>query len=390
MLNNAAGRAPTVVIVGGGVIIAGKEIMMLNLARGLRSAGYRPVFVTSVWGGKDAFVSRLKAENFEYFRVRSGFISKTLSWKPILWTIIQLAYWPSLLIGYWRAIKTAAPIAVIHTNWHHALLLLPLLDRRRDIYWSHEIIGGARHFHWIFNAIAKRVARIVCVSRAVSRAMERVGVPTTKLTVVHNGVSFAETVPPPRTELPLRLGIVGQIGPWKGHDDALAALAQLPRESAVLKIFGSGQHDYVTALKRKAEALGISDRIEWCGFVSNPEDIFAGVDICLMPSRVEESFGMAAIEANSFGRPVICTPLGGLSEIVFNKITGFHVPERNPDSLASSIKEFVQHPKSVMSMGSAARERAESEFSARRFMEDFIAVIAAIAGHASGNAGALC
>ncbi len=370
------GRAQTIVIVGGGPIIAGKEIMMLNLARGLREAGYHAVFVTSIWGDKDGFVSRLQAEKFEYTRVRSGFISKTLSWKPMLWTAIQLAYWPAFVIGYLRAIKKATPVVVIHTNWHHALLLLPFLDRRRDIYWSHEIIGNARHYRWIFTAVAERVARVICVSRAVLLALERAGVPAEKLTVVYNGVSFAETVPPPRSELPLRLGIVGQIGPWKGHDDVIAALAQLAHGSAVLKIFGSGQDDYVTALKHKAAALGISDRIQWCGFVSDPKDIYANLDVCLMPSRIDESFGMTALEASSFGRPVICTPAGGLAEIVVDRTTGFHVSAEDPSSLARSLKAFVADPKSVVSMGLVARKRATEKFSARLSVERFIAEIA--------------
>lgn len=352
---------------------------MFNLARALRGAGYRPVFATSMWGGKDEFVYRLDAENFEYFRVRSGFISKTLRWKPMLWTAIQLAYWPSFVIGYLRAIKASAPIAVIHTNWHHALLLLPFLDRHRDFYWSHEIIGDLRHYRWIFRAIAKRVARMICVSQAVARSMERAGVPAKTISVIHNAISFDHAVAPPRTELPLRLGIVGQIAPWKGHDDVLAAVAQLPPGWAVLKIFGSGQDDYVTELKQKAHVLGIADHIEWCGFVSDRAAIYEGIDVCLMPSHIEESFGMAALEAASFGRPVICSSTGGLSEIVFHQVTGLHVPAHRPDLLASAVKEFVAQPKSLISMGRAAKTRIENEFSLARFTQSFLDVISGAA-----------
>lgn len=348
---------------------------MFNLARALRGAGYRPVFATSIWGGKDEFVSRLDVENFEYFRVRSGFISKTLRWKPMLWTAIQLAYWPSFVIGYLRAIKASAPIAVIHTNWHHALLLLPFLDRHRDFYWSHEIIGDSRHYRWIFRAIAKRVARMICVSQAVARSMERAGVPAKTISVIHNAISFDHAVAPPRTELPLRLGIVGQIAPWKGHDDVLAAVAQLPPGWAVLKIFGSGQDDYVTELKQKARVLGISDRVEWCGFVSDRAAIYEGIDVCLIMSKFADPFPTVALEAGLAARPIICTSLGGLSEIVLHQVTGLYVPAHRSDLLANAVKQFVAEPKSVASIGRAAKARIENEFSSTRFTQRFLEMI---------------
>jgi glycosyltransferase involved in cell wall biosynthesis len=375
MPTDAPTQGRTIVILGGGTIVSGKEIMMINLARGLRGAGYRPVFVTSMWGGKDEFVSRLDAENFKYFRVRSGFISKTLRWKPMLWTAIQLLYWPVFVMGYLRAIKVSAPIAIIHTNWHHALLLLPFLDRHRDFYWSHEIIGDARHYRWIFQAIAKRVARVACVSQAVARSMERAGVPAERISVVYNGISFDCAVAPPRTDLPLRLGIVGQIGPWKGHDDALAALAQLPSGSAVLKIFGSGQDDYAAELKHRAHVLGISDRVEWCGFVSGRASIYEGIDVCLIVSRFADPLPTVALEAGLAARPTICTNLGGLSEIVLHQVTGLHVPAHRPDLLANAVKEFVAQPKSLITMGCAAKIRVQNEFSSTRFTQRFIEVI---------------
>jgi glycosyltransferase involved in cell wall biosynthesis len=365
-------RSQAVILVGGGNIISGKEIVMLHLARGLRRAGYRPVFITSVWGGKNEFVSRLKADDLEYYRVRLGFISKTLSWKPIVWTATQLIYWPALVIGYLNAVKASAPRAIVHTNWHHALLLMPVLDRRRDLYWSHEVVSARRHYGWIFRAIARRVSHVVCVSHAVRRSMEQIGVPACKLLVVHNGTPFDGTFQPPRRELPLRLGIVGQVGSWKGHGDALDALAQLPRGKAILKIFGTGRSDYIETLKEKATTLGISDLLEWHGFVADPAGIYNEIDVCIMPSRIDESFGMAALEASRFGRPVICSSRGGLNEIVEDKKTGFVVDAESPQKLADAIESFSQNPNLIATMGTAARDRAEREFSYARFVQIFI------------------
>src|SRR5450755_3052266 len=117
---------PTVLIVCGAGIVSGKEIVSLHLARGLRDAGWTSRFLTSEWGDGE-FVRRLEHDGFRYQCLRLGFISASLCVEPMLMTLDQLRYWPSLAFGYVRAVKKCGPRAVIHTNWHHALLLLPFL-----------------------------------------------------------------------------------------------------------------------------------------------------------------------------------------------------------------------------------------------------------------------
>ena len=367
----------TVVLVGGGTIIAGKEIMLLALGRGLREAGFNVEFITTLWGGEGEFAARLKAAGFKFARIRLGFISISLGWTPIIWTLDQLRYWPSLVVGYLRAIKAAAPAAVVHTNWHHALLLMPFLNPRRDIYWNHEIVPNRPRYRRVFRAIADRVAFMVCVSHTVARSLEIFGIDPAKIVVIHNCLPLE---PPPSalgSTKPLRLGIVGQIGEWKGHGDALEALATLPggAANAILKIFGRSDSEYAAALKDKAASLGVAGQVEWMGFVADQREIFSQIDVCLMPSRVEESFGLAALEAGINGRPVICTALGGLPEIVKDGETGCLIEAGRPDQLAAAIAKFVRRPELVIGMGAAARRRVDRDFSFAGFVEKFGLVV---------------
>lgn len=367
----------TVMLVGGGSIIAGREIMMLHLARALRRAGWRVVFITTLWSGKGEFIAQLDAERFGYYRVRLGFISKTLGWKPIIWTLDQLRYWPALALGYLRAVTRTAPRTVIHTNWHHALLLMPLLNNRRDLYWSHEVVLDKRHYRVIFKAIAKRVSRVVCVSNAVAHSIERLGVPPSKLIVIHNAVDLDAEISSPRAQLPLRLGIVGQIAPWKGHDDVIEAMAILMRRGIeiVLQVFGKGDEGYIRALQSRAVDLQLADKVHWHGFAKDHATIFQNVDVCLAPSRVEESFGMSVLEAAYFRRPAICSRRGGQAEIVEHGVTGVLVEPEQPTQLADAVEMFAKNPDWIVSMGAAARRRVEKEFSDTRFVERFVNVI---------------
>lgn len=356
-------------------LVAGKEIVSLALARGLREKGFDPEIVTSSWGSEE-FSNRLAEEGFKYHRLRLGFISMSLRWNLLEMTLTQLLYWPVLLYQYCRLVYRLAPDVIIHTNWHHALLLLPLLNTGRDIYWSHELASRSRSVSRVLRAIAKRVGFVVCVSRAAAESLQAVGVPNSKIAVIHNGVSSTAALPIGSTGAALRLGIVGQIGPWKGHDDLLEALGILSRGGTPfeLRVFGTGAANYIEKLKLRASVLGIADKIEWYGFVRSQAEIFALIDVCVLPSRFPDPLPTSAIEAGAFGRPVICSGVGGLPEIVKHGKTGIIVEPSRPDQLADAILPFVRNPNLISEMGQAARSGAQEEFSNERFVRQFVDV----------------
>jgi glycosyltransferase involved in cell wall biosynthesis len=234
----------------------------------------------------------------------------------------------------------------------------------------------------MLRAIAKRVGRVVCVSQAVARSVLALGVPKSHVVVIHNGLPAQDSISAPGDHPPLRLGIVGQIGPWKGHEDLLEALALLSRDGirVTLRIFGAGAPDYLKSARQKVSDLNLGDAVEWRGFVSELSTIYEDMDVCIVPSRVEESLPTGALEAGAFGRPVICSSRGGLPEIVKNGVTGFVIDPQRPDLLAQAIKIFVQETELVKTMGLSAQKRIRSEFSLARFVGQFIQVIEELKG----------
>jgi glycosyltransferase involved in cell wall biosynthesis len=370
---NDAGRRIQIMCAAG--LVSGKEIVTLTLAKGLRERGWDVQFITSSWCAPE-FIRRLEAEKFVYRQLRIGFISASLRIDPLLMTLDQLRYWPQLASRYRKLIARTSPAVVLYTNWHHALLLLSFLRPERDVYWAHEYgpVGGRQA--WAFRKICSRVGRVVCVSKAVVEKIEVAGVPAGNLTVVHNGVDTSADAPPLSPGKPLRLGIIGQVAPWKGHEDVLAAVALLSRKGVdvVLNIFGKGNEDYVRLLGSKASELRISDRVHWRGFVNEHGKIFSEIDVCLSPSRIDEAFGMSVLEAASFGRPVICSSHGGLAEIVQHGVTGLLVEPGQPSRLAVAIETLVRNPDLLRDMGKAARRRAQTEFSIAHLVDGFIDV----------------
>ncbi len=359
-------------IVCGAGYVSGKEIVSFTLGEGLRQRGHDVRFMTSRWSNGD-FPRRLSAGHFPNKILPLGFISMKLNPYAVKGTLHQLVLWPALVSGFISLAGAMDQHTVIHTNWHHALLLLPFLDRNRDIFWVHEVVPKSTRYARVFGAIARRSGCIVCVSEAVARSLEAIDVPPDRLVVVHNGVKLPAEVAPRGTQDVLRFGIVGQIGEWKGHDDAFDALRILAGrgERIALKIFGAGNDAYVALLRRKAMQLGVGPMVDWCGYFSNRDEMFSELDVVLAPSRWVEPFGMSALEAAAFGRPVICSSQGGLPEIVEHGRTGFVVKSCQPELLAQAMSRFIENRELVSEMGDRGRRRAAELFSLESFAEKF-------------------
>lgn len=113
---------------------------------------------------------------------------------------------------------------------------------------------------------------------------------------------------------------MGRIAPKKRLDLALEAFSDLPYEileKSKLIICGSGDEDYVSAIKVKAQELSITNQVEFRGWVAADEksDVLNNSDCFLLTSE-DENFAIAAAEALASGIPCILSNKVALSSLV--------------------------------------------------------------------------
>ena len=104
-------------------------------------------------------------------------------------------------------------------------------------------------------------------------------------------------------------------------------------------------------------------------FTNDPSSYFIDCDLVLVPSTSPESFGRVAIEAFSYGRPVIAANHGGLSEIVIHNETGYLFEPNNSESLAESIQKYIEKDiteRQAISLN--ARKRYENLFNEDQYI----------------------
>lgn len=370
-------KAPTLIVCAAGYV-SGKEVMALELGDGLARNGETVSFITSFWNNND-FSNRLKMAGLPAEVLHIGFISATLTAECLRMTAYQIRYLPTLLRGYSRVLRLLKPRKVIHTNWHHLLLLLPFLRPNRDLYWLHEFVPDLPQYRRIFGWFARRLNCFVCVSQAVAGSLRQLGISEAKIRVIHNGISDpASKNSTPQSGTAFRIGIVGQVGAWKGHDDLLDAFAVVHKKhgSCELHVFGKGDSRYRGELERKSIGLGVANWVKWHDFVRDRRDIYSNLDLCVVPSRSHDPLPTSAIEACFFGLPVIATRRGGLPEVVEHETNGLLVEAEQPEELAEAMCRLISDSQLRQRLGINARRHATERFGRERFVQDFLSVLA--------------
>ena len=163
----------------------------------------------------------------------------------------------------------------------------------------------------------------------------------------------------------------GVLIPRKGVHHLLRAFAQLDQPSATLHLVGKAENgDYATALQLQAQELGISERVRFCGAVSQAElaQYFAGARVMVLPS-LSEGLGRVVVEAMLLGTPVIGSRVGGIPDLIRPGETGLLVEAGDEADLLAALKQIYRAD--VKAMGAAARAFALEYFSPEKYADGY-------------------
>ena len=152
---------------------------------------------------------------------------------------------------------------------------------------------------------------------------------------------------------------VGRLSEEKGVRILIEAAAKI--KNVPVHIVGTGPEE--KSLKNLAEKLGATN-IVFRGFVSGDElrTVYSEARSVVIPSLSYEVFGLTALAAYASGKPVIASQIGGLSEIVREKETGFLTSAGDANGLAERMSILWNDPVKCAQMGKVARAWVEQEF----------------------------
>ncbi len=160
---------------------------------------------------------------------------------------------------------------------------------------------------------------------------------------------------------PLRLLFVGNLTPLKGLHILLQALTYLPPDAWCLTVVGSlaMAPAYVGAVRRQMARAGFNGRVALLGALPNAEVAMhlAQGHVLAVPSFYE-AFGIAYLEAMSFGLPVIASTAGAAQELITHAREGFLIAPGDAAALAQHLRALSQDRECLLHMSLAAYRRA--------------------------------
>ncbi|UJX45048.1 glycosyltransferase family 4 protein [Xanthobacter sp. YC-JY1] len=244
-------------------------------------------------------------------------------------------------------------------------------ERSEEDFWlrKHFI---RRHFD--------AVDRFIAPSEFLRQRYIDWGIAPDRITVIENGQPTGERLPP----RPLagdgrrnRFAFFGQVTPFKGVDVLLAALNNLSRaqrRNLHLEIHGANLEKQDDVFRARIEALrrplmeeGV---LHWPG-AYHRDDLprrMARIDWVVVPSVWWENSPVVIQEARRFGRPILCSNIGGMAEHVRDGVDGLHVGVGNATDWGESLlaatdsdrwDRLVQSLRPPVPVATAARQYLE-------------------------------
>ena len=267
----------------------------------------------------------------------------------------------------------------LHVPNPFAVLLVLVLGRGARVVVTHHadmvgfgLIGRAARA--LYALLLKRTQIVTVLSlKNYALAFDLAGsqVACAALPVGLDAVRFTVTADVVRRRQELRAGMmpndvlfvfVGRLVAYKGLDVLIRALKDVPNARCI--VGGDGRERQ--SLQTLSCEIGVEDRLTFLGHISDQEKVAVmhAADVFVLPSTTTaEAFGIAQVEAQLCGLPVIATDLPtGVTEVTLDRETGLHNPPGDAPALAAAMRELTGDRELRRRLGAAGRARAESSY----------------------------
>lgn len=220
---------------------------------------------------------------------------------------------------------------------------------------SRGLKGLKRRLEWQLSS--RSIDMQVAVSKDLLEQIRHSG--AKQKAFIHNGIELPDLHirEVQRPERGFTCAILSRLVAGKGVDVAIRAMARLADVPQV-KLLVCGDGDMRQALETLARELGVSDKVEFVGWTT-PERTWTRANLGLaLSDKLIEGFGMSAMEAMSYGLPIIASRNGALPEFVKPEENGVLVEPGDDLAVASAIRRYIGDPKLYIRHSSCAAATA--------------------------------
>ena len=233
----------------------------------------------------------------------------------------------------------------------------------------------------------ERAKKVITISHFTKEKLIEIGIPEKKIVVIHPGVDPAKFNPgldSSKIREKYNLGnkkvilTISHLTKRKGHHNVLKALPQVLKKvpNLIYLIIGKGGEE--EKLREIVKDLKLEERVTFAGVVKEEELplYYAACDLFIMPSyEIKETgdvegFGIAYLEANACGKPVIGGRSGGVPDAIIDGETGLLIDPLNINQIAEALIKLLTNLEYSQKLGKKGRERIEKELNWGRMTQE--------------------
>ena len=173
---------------------------------------------------------------------------------------------------------------------------------------------------------------------------------------------------------------VGSLIRLKGVDDLMTAFKIIAGKHKNARLIFVGEGPKLEELQKRVISDSLSDRVSFTGHLTQQELAELMVNsYCLALPSLTEGLPRVLIEAMACALPLIGTKVGGIPELIEDKVNGLLIPPSNPNELALALDWILSHPEEAEKMGKQGKQRVEAIFSVDRYVTEYKQMIYEVA-----------
>jgi L-malate glycosyltransferase len=236
-------------------------------------------------------------------------------------------------------------------------------------YMLFHMRKAARYF-----LLARSNRPILAVSEAVRRNLIEDGLSSDDVVTLHNGIdthhwqrSNIKQTLKTEFELPQDAFLIGTVARIAYEKDfptffKVAESVRQKYHKVWFVIVGDGEGNELEKAKQRAYDCGVIDYVFFTGHRNDLLDVYASFDLFLMTS-ISEGLPNTILEAMAMEVPVVSTSVGGVSEVVLDRKTGFLCSYKDVSGLANDIGQLIENKDLRQTFAKNSREHICKHFS---------------------------
>lgn len=274
---------------------------------------------------------------------------------------------------------------IIHAHFGYDGFRMYRVARKTDTplvvsFYGSDVSRLPTEFGWKrrYRKLARNAQKFVAASNLMKSQLIDLGFPKEDIEVIRFGIDTDKFCFNNGYKAEDRLMMVGRMVEKKGFKYALQAVHLLKKKEGKavnLDLYGDGP--LRENLVQQAQELDIADQIQFHGYVSNSRvrSELQKHSILLAPSVTasdddKEGLPNTILEAMASGIPVIGSDHAAIPEAIHHEKTGFLVPEKTPEAVASWVSEILDRNSDIDEIRHNARSLIEEQYSIKRLVKD--------------------